>query len=202
MSRRWRNGRCEQGQGLVEFSILVPVFLLILLGMLEFGFVFDHALTLQYASREGARVGAALANGSAAEGIGCNEVDGYIVAAVSRVLNSPGSRVDVTEVPSITIYKADLNGGNQSGSANTWTRGANPKPDIDGVTLDYGFSTGNWSACDRLNGVDPDSLGVRLTYTYNFVTPLGNVIRFFGGSGWSSIAISDRTVMALNPSGQ
>ena len=35
--------------------------MLLLLGMLEFGFIFDQHLTLEYASREGARVGAALA---------------------------------------------------------------------------------------------------------------------------------------------
>ena len=54
----------EHGQGLVEFALLVPVFLLILLGMLEFGFAFNHNMTLQYASREGARAGAAAADGT------------------------------------------------------------------------------------------------------------------------------------------
>ena len=39
--------------------------MLILFGMLEFGFVFSHNLTLQYATREGARTGALLANGGA-----------------------------------------------------------------------------------------------------------------------------------------
>ena len=44
--------------------MLVPVFLLILLGLLEFGFVFDHAMTINYATREGARSGAAFAPGN------------------------------------------------------------------------------------------------------------------------------------------
>ena len=44
--------------------MVVTVVMLLLLGMLEFGFVFDQHLTLEYASREGARVGAALANGA------------------------------------------------------------------------------------------------------------------------------------------
>ena len=43
--------------------MVITVLMLLLLGMLEFGFLFDHHLTLEYATREGARVGAALANG-------------------------------------------------------------------------------------------------------------------------------------------
>ena len=54
-----------RGQAMVEYAVAIPVFLLILLGMLEFGFAFSHHLTMEYATREGARAGAALANGSA-----------------------------------------------------------------------------------------------------------------------------------------
>ena len=42
---------------MVEFAVIVPVFLLLLMGMLEFGFVFTHNMTLEYATREGARAG-------------------------------------------------------------------------------------------------------------------------------------------------
>ena len=84
--------------------------------MLEFGFLFDHTLTIQYASREGARVGSALVNRGGAPGCGTGQspaaadVDKNIVAAVTRVLNSDGSRVNPAEVPTITIYHADSNG--------------------------------------------------------------------------------------------
>ena len=50
----------DRGQSLVEFAMAVPVFLVILLGMVEMGFAFDHALTINYASREGARMGSAI----------------------------------------------------------------------------------------------------------------------------------------------
>ena len=39
--------------------------MLLLLIMLEIGFAFNHKLTVGYATREGARTGAALANGGA-----------------------------------------------------------------------------------------------------------------------------------------
>ena len=67
MIARWsatrrRNG--ARGQGLVEFAVLVPVFFLLLLGMLEFGLAYTHDQTLAYATREGARTGASLGVGN------------------------------------------------------------------------------------------------------------------------------------------
>ncbi len=53
MSRRraaWPANAGEAGQSLVEFAMIVTVVMLFLLGMLEFGFVFDHHLTLEYAT--------------------------------------------------------------------------------------------------------------------------------------------------------
>ena len=82
--------------------------MLILIGMLEFGLMFNHDLTLQYASREGARVGSALGCGANSNiptcdyalpnctpvpSPGCDEVDKYIVAAVQRVLEASGSPI-------------------------------------------------------------------------------------------------------------
>jgi len=192
MMRRGARTRDERGQGLVEFTIIVPVFVLLLLGMLEFGFVFDHTLTIQYASREGARVGSALADGGK---LGCDSVDPMIIAAVTRVLKSPGSRVNIAEVPTIRVFKADASGNEVVGLVNVWNYNA-------GTGL-YTQASVGWRDCTRKNFGDkvtsPDSIGVSLTYTYRFQTALGSVLRFFGGSGWSSLTVSDRTVMALNP---
>ena len=64
-----RRRKRERGQSLVEFSMIITVVMLLLLGMMEFGFVFDHHLTLEYATREGARVGSALGNGGGDRGL-------------------------------------------------------------------------------------------------------------------------------------
>lgn len=47
----------EKGQSLVEFAILLPFILLILLGILEFGIILNSYLTIHNAAREGARLG-------------------------------------------------------------------------------------------------------------------------------------------------
>ncbi len=51
--------RSEAGQSLVEFALVLPVLLLILLGIIQFGAVFNSLITLNAAAREGARLMAA-----------------------------------------------------------------------------------------------------------------------------------------------
>ncbi len=50
--------RKEKGQSLVELAIILPLLLLILLGIIDFGRVFYSYVTITNASREGARYGA------------------------------------------------------------------------------------------------------------------------------------------------
>ena len=196
----------ERGHGLVEFAAVVPFFLFLLLGMLEFGFVFDHHLTISYATREGARAGAALANGGGPLGCGAGQspnrasVDALNVAAVQRVLTSPGSPIAPNRVIEIRIYKATATGGEVTGKVNVWRYDPSGGPMVDGRALDFSPQTVGWPACERSNVTpNPDSLGVSLRYTYQFVTPLAAVAAFFGGGGPASLPISDRTVMAVNP---
>lgn len=49
--------RNEKGQSLVEFAILLPFLLLLLMGILEFGIMLNSYLTIHNSAREGARLG-------------------------------------------------------------------------------------------------------------------------------------------------
>jgi hypothetical protein len=201
-------GARARGQGLVEFSLLVPIFLLLLLGMLEFGFAFDQDLTMEYATREGARVGSALANGGGKLGCGPGQspnaatVDPQILAAVQRVLMSPSSRVVPKVGMQVLIWKSDVTGGKSPLTTNTWAySGPGTGPVVDGQPIAFSLVTQNWSACSRTNGGTggPDSIGVSLTNTYTFQTPLASLLRLLGGSSAGQLTLSDKTVMALNP---
>jgi hypothetical protein len=174
----------------------VPVFLLILLGMLEFGFAFSHHLTMEYSTREGARTGASLANGSPQ--VACATVDDHVIAAVQRVLTGAGSQLSMNRIGEIRIYKAN-SAGQEIGPVNRWTLGAGPT--VEGAQLKFHQITSGWSACTRKNlATSPsdrvDSIGVSITYDYDFVTPLG---AFMGAVGDGQLHMTDRTVMSLNP---
>ncbi len=57
LSRSRRHHRGRRGQSLVEFAVTLPIFLLILSGILDFGFLLYSRMTVINAVREGARVG-------------------------------------------------------------------------------------------------------------------------------------------------
>jgi Flp pilus assembly protein TadG len=221
----YRRGRRERGQSLVEFAVLVPLFMLILIGMLEFGLMFNHDLTLQYASREGARVGAALGCGATSNtacdtipaSTSCpsnptNDVDAYIVAAVQRVLEASGSPINMTQVGSIKIFQADASGNQVGTNLDTWTYSAGGGPSVDCKVLDFKRQGSNgWADTTRVTSATstsncgsglstcPDSIGIKIAYQYQYVTPLAAVMRFFGGPAASTQSLNDQTVMALNP---
>lgn len=59
--RRQRNG----GQSLVEFALILPVILLIMFGIVDFGLAFDASIGISNAAREGARQGTTVPNTAA-----------------------------------------------------------------------------------------------------------------------------------------
>lgn len=210
LRRRARGSAGERGQGLVEFAALLPLFAVLLLGVLEFGTAFDHHVTLEYATREGARSGSALANGGGALGCGAGQspkaatVDPLIIEAVQRVLTSPGSPLVIANVTQIRIYKSNAAGG-ESGPVNVWTYapGVGPIPVDSTEPLDFKL-TGSvgWNACSRTNTNPPDVLGVSITYTYRYTTGLAAVMGLVGGATGSTLTFVDKTVMNLNPTAQ
>ena len=61
---RWLR-RGETGQNLVEFALALPLFLVLLLGAIDFGWAFRVHMAATNAAREGARLGATGATDSA-----------------------------------------------------------------------------------------------------------------------------------------
>lgn len=47
----------QEGQALVELALIVPILLLLVLGIFEFGRLLNAYMTVQHAAREGARLG-------------------------------------------------------------------------------------------------------------------------------------------------
>ena len=173
-----RNG--ARGQAIVEFSLILPVFLLILMGMLEYGSAIDHRTAMAYAVREGARVGASLANG----GSNPSRVDPLIVAAVQRGLTNP---ILVENIVSIEIFKASASGQTTGTSINVYDRDGNA------------VGSPGWPATSRVSGTNGDSIGVRVRYDFHPTTPLGSLLGlFFGGNPpYTTLRMTDTTVMRL-----
>jgi Flp pilus assembly protein TadG len=52
---RWRD---EDGQAITEFAIILPLLMVLLLGIIQFGIIFNNYITLTDATRAGARTAA------------------------------------------------------------------------------------------------------------------------------------------------
>ena len=172
--------------------MIITVVMLLLLGMLEFGFLFDHHLTLEYATREGARVGAALGqrrrrprlqHRPVAQRRRRRQADHRRRPArhhVARVARSSKSRV--SRDPDLQV---DASTGGVTGSALVKQLGLRPpgggpvgrrqEPRLrpDGTPRAGRPATATTAR-------RPDSIGVSLKYDYELVTPLSAVMGFFG----------------------
>ena len=197
-----RFATADEGQSITEFALLLaPLLVIIVFGLVELAFLMSDAMTMSTASREGARVGGALVNGGGT--LGCaggqspnaSSVDPNIVAAVERILTGTGTRIDLSNVNEIRIWKATAAGAETTGLVNVWTYDLNGGPVVDGQALDFDPQTQPWLACTRSNLTPPDSIGVTVRYTYHARTPIGFLVPYF-----NSLTITERSVMAENVS--
>jgi Flp pilus assembly protein TadG len=77
----------SRGQALVEFALVIPLFLLLLAGMIDFGIGLYSYMTVQNAARDGARLGA-----TACSAVPCT------APITARVLAASGLNPTVTVV--------------------------------------------------------------------------------------------------------
>lgn len=84
-----------EGQALVEFSLVLPILIALILGMIEFGWILNGKITLTSAAREGARVAVIYESGEKASG-----------AVQSAVINS-SENSSLTNVESKVNFAGD-----------------------------------------------------------------------------------------------
>jgi len=98
----------QKGQGLVEFAIILPVLLLILLGMVEFGLILYNQHVITNASREGARYGIVVRSDRRTEIEITAVVDAYCADnMVTFGAGTPDTSIDPTDT-STSVFGEDL----------------------------------------------------------------------------------------------
>jgi Flp pilus assembly protein TadG len=82
-----RSLRNHKGQALVEFALVLPILILLIMGIVQFGLVINSYLTIQNASREAARAGI----------IGTSDVDiKNLIITTSNSLEAEDLTVSIT----------------------------------------------------------------------------------------------------------
>ncbi|KPJ50401.1 MAG: hypothetical protein AMJ38_01880 [Dehalococcoidia bacterium DG_22] len=109
-----RTGKGERGQSLVEFALVLPIFLLVLFAIVDFGMAFHAWITVTNSAREGARLGAVRASATDVEqrvrdtADSLNEDD--LLVTVTNAEGDPGESVvvDVSYGYSLITPLADI----------------------------------------------------------------------------------------------
>ena len=195
------------GQTLVEFALIFPLFIVLLLATIEFAFVFNAVLSANYATRD-----ASLAAAEAGSNTGADCV------TLAKVLADMTAPVDPSSISQIIIYRANAAGGpvggSYTGAGNVWTKGGatDCSPYGGSASLPFTLTTANYpeglpnlstgagGRCSYLNGCPNntlrtrDTVGVQVTYAYSWHTPLRN----FVGVG-SSLTIVRSNEMRTEP---
>lgn len=185
--------RAGRGQALVEFALVFPIFVVLLLGIIEFAFLFNALLSVNYSARD-----AALAAAEAGNGVGA---DCVILDTVDTSVGPPTSD---NRIGTVEIYQATPNGV-LIGSPTLYTRtGSTTCTFVDGtsLTVPYTRTSNNYPEANRCNvlggcGVGHptvDNVAVKVTYTHRYVTPLQN---FLGGG--TTLTFDRSSVMRMEP---
>ena len=185
--------RCreERGQALVEFALLFPFVLLLIVGIVELSFVWNSRNTVAYASRDGSMF--------AAEGGSLPGTDCLVLDRIERNIVSPARAIRVQEV---AIYWSDRNGGQIGSFQNVYDRSGFTTCDFDGSTfmVPYTLTTAAYPEtirCDVLAGcggahTGVDTVGVRITYEHFWVTSFARLT----GSG---VTFAETTATRVEP---
>lgn len=101
------HGEGERGQSIVEFAVVLPVFLVLLFALVDFGRGFQSWIEVTNAAREGARAGATGADSGAIEtrarAAAASLDQGSLSVSSSGAGGTPGGSVVVT-----TTYQLSL----------------------------------------------------------------------------------------------
>lgn len=125
MRTRWRGWTSRPlGQGLVEFALVLPVFLIILFGLIDMGrYVFLNSV-LSQAAREAARVGAVEASWVGSGDAACGATGGPVCPASVNALRTDmtsGANRMMTPFASIPVANLYTSCDATSGPAGAWT---------------------------------------------------------------------------------
>ncbi len=125
-----RRARSEDGAELIEFSLTLPLLLLVVLGIIEFGFLFQEYEVVTNAAREGARI-AVLPHYSQADA----------QTRVTQYITAGGLDPARTTVLPVTTQSVPVGGGCVS-VMNVGVEYTHPVPFLSGITSYFGSSFG------------------------------------------------------------
>jgi hypothetical protein len=147
----------------VEFTLVAPLFLVLLFGVVEYSLINASVGTYNFAAKDAARYGAIIGKGAAP---GPTAIDTYVV---NSIIIPRVTGVVIAQMTKVEIYDASESG---TCIVDTSTTPAACKEDIFQQSGGAWASTSNsWPSASRNDALaNADYFGVRISYTYTYLT--------------------------------
>jgi Flp pilus assembly protein TadG len=184
--------RRHRGQGLVEFALVIPIFITLIVAIAEFGYMLTIKNAITMASQDATQLAAQLGNST--------DADVYVLRQIETDLQAP---VDKSKITGVSIFWTDLNGVNHG--ANTYVRTGAMSNTDGSVTVPYTRTSNGYPVANRCNVISAqgcasghtgvDWIGVTITYQYAWITPLPSLI----GLGGSPPTFTETMTSRLEP---
>jgi Flp pilus assembly protein TadG len=104
---RCRVRRSEDAQSLVEFGLILPIFLILVFGIIDFGMGLRAYITVAQATREGARYGIVGNQPGTFTSGGSGHCNGSTTTSIVGKVCSTINGLDLTDIQSVTVSCPD-----------------------------------------------------------------------------------------------
>jgi Flp pilus assembly protein TadG len=160
----------SRGQTLVEFALVLPIFLLLLFAVIDGGRYIYLSSALSNAAREGARLGSVEASWKGSADATCGTAGGPVCPAnTTQLLNHIRDAANRQMAPFGSVKDLYLSCDPSSGTP----------------------PTGTWTTATCTANTAGGTISVRVTYTWNAITPLvSNIMGSITTSGSATVSIN------------
>jgi Flp pilus assembly protein TadG len=183
----------SQGQALVELSLALPIVLVLIMAIVEFGLGFNALASINFASRQAALTAAKSGN---ATGSDC-----LVLRGIEHDISAPANTGNISAVE---IFWSDESGNPRNAAVNVYSRTGSTTCLVgtETITVPYAATTIGYPEAARCNVLagcggahvpSVDMIGVKIRYQYPWHTPLRPLLGFLGdgsgfsGAGWSLV---------------
>jgi Flp pilus assembly protein TadG len=185
-----RRRRRSSGQALVEFTMIIPIFMLLVVSVCELSMFLTVKIGVTDAAQDAVQLAAQLGNGE--------DTDFNILKLVEKDMSAP---IDKSKIQSVAIFKTDLTGKNY-GASDTYVRGGSLPNKAGTDTVPYSISgSKGYPEGNRCNSVaisicgGVQWIGVTITYQYTWLTAFPTLI----GLGSTNPTITQTSSCRLEP---
>ena len=192
----------SRGQSLVEFALVIPIFLTVFMSIVEFSFLFASFVSVGFASHDAVQLASTYGD--------TGNADTLILQRITNDINAPANptrvvNVDIFQVDTTTPNAAPVTGRETiykyDGGSHPFTLpGSTTTINLPFLQIQDGYNEAN--RCNVNGGIGctlgkttVDTIGVKITYQYGWMTPFPALI---GGSGDGPL-LTQINIMRLEP---